>query len=141
MSNRLSAIAVLFAGTLIGSIAFPQLGAARQFNPVNMSSLYPQQASPYGIPACLYCPQPKYTRKTADAKLKGPVVLNAVVTSDGRATNIRITKSLGHRLDKKAIETVKSWHFRPALGPDGKLANVRQMIEITFPSEPPVTKK
>src|ERR1700739_1568278 len=60
----------------------------------------------YGIPACLYCPQPQYTQKAAQTKSNGPVLLDAVITFDGHATNISITKSSGQALDRKAIETV-----------------------------------
>lgn len=121
-----------------GLLAQSDISARAWGDPVDMSSLYSRQASEHPIPACLFCPQPKYTRKIAHAKLKGPVVLNALITSEGRATNIRITKSLGHGLDRKAIKTVESWLFRPALGPDGKRTAVLQVIEVTFPSKPPI---
>jgi TonB family protein len=65
-------------------------------------------------------------------KYQGVVTLQAVVTADGRATNIRAVKGLGVGLDEKAIEAVHSWRFTPARGPDGKPASVLTMIEVTF---------
>ncbi|MGH9689619.1 MAG: energy transducer TonB [Candidatus Acidiferrales bacterium] len=86
----------------------------------------------YGMPACLYCPQPQFSDEAVKAKYQGTVLLFAIITADGRATDIRVTKSLGLGLDEKAVEAVRTWRFRPAAGPDGKPAAVRQMIEVTF---------
>ena len=86
----------------------------------------------YGSPACLYCPQPQFSDEAVKAKYQGTVLLVAVITADGRATEIRVAKGLGLGLDEKAVEAVRTWRFRPALGPDGKPASVRQSIEVTF---------
>ncbi|MGD0966573.1 MAG: energy transducer TonB, partial [Candidatus Acidiferrales bacterium] len=88
--------------------------------------------SGYGSPACLYCPQPQFTKEAADAKYQGTVLLIAIITADGRAVDIRIARGLGLGLTEKAVEAVSTWRFRPALGPDGKPAAVRQSIEVTF---------
>ena len=55
-----------------------------------------------------------------------------VVMPDGRATNIRVEKGLGMGLDERAVEAVKQWRFKPALGPDGKPVAVALTIELTF---------
>jgi len=60
------------------------------------------------------------------------VELLAVITADGRATDIKVAKGLGLGLDEKAIEAVRNWRFKAALGPDGKPTSVRQLIEVTF---------
>jgi protein TonB len=86
----------------------------------------------YGSPGCLYCPQPQFSDEAVKAKYQGTVLLIAIITADGRATDIHIAKGLGLGLDEKAIEAVRTWRFRPALGPDGKPAAVRQTIEVTF---------
>ena len=86
----------------------------------------------YGSPACLYCPQPQFSDEAVKAKYQGTVLLVAVITADGRATDIRVAKGLGLGLDEKAVEAVRTWRFRPALGPDGKPSSVRQTIEVTF---------
>ena len=66
------------------------------------------------------------------AKYQGTVLLMAVITADGRATNIRVAKGLGMGLDEKAIEAVRTWRFRPAVGPDGKASAVSTPIEVVF---------
>jgi len=35
-------------------------------------------------------------------------------------------------LNDKALETVKRWRMRPAVGPDGSPAAVQQIVELTF---------
>jgi TonB family protein len=86
----------------------------------------------YGFPACLYCPTAQYSDEAVKAKYQGTVELIAVITADGRATDIHVAKGVGLGLDEKAIEAVRAWRFKPALGPDGKPAAVRQTIEVTF---------
>jgi periplasmic protein TonB len=86
----------------------------------------------YGIPGCLYCPNPQFSDDAVKAKYQGTVLLMAVITADGRATNIRVAKGLGMGLDEKAIEAVRTWRFRPAVGPDGKAAAVSTPIEVVF---------
>jgi TonB family protein len=86
----------------------------------------------YGIPACLYCPNPQFSDDAVKAKYQGTVLLMAVITADGRASNIRVAKGLGMGLDEKAIEAVRTWRFRPAVGPDGKASAVSTPIEVVF---------
>jgi periplasmic protein TonB len=86
----------------------------------------------FGYPACLYCPQAQYSDEAVKAKYQGTVSILAVITPDGRATDIHVIKGLGLGLDEKAIEAVRTWRFRPALGPNGQPAAVRQIIEVTF---------
>jgi periplasmic protein TonB len=59
-------------------------------------------------------------------------VLSVVISPDGRVTDIHVAKGLGLGLDEKAIEAVRTWRLKPALGPDGKPASVRQTIELGF---------
>jgi protein TonB len=86
----------------------------------------------YGMPACLYCPRADYSDEAMKVKVQGVVELIAVVTADGRVTDIHVAKGLGLGLDEKAVEAVRSWRLKPALGPDGRPATVRQIIEVTF---------
>jgi len=66
------------------------------------------------------------------AKYQGSVLLIATITPDGKAIQISVVQGLGLGLDEKAIEAVRTWRFKPALGPNGKPAPVRQTIEVTF---------
>jgi TonB family protein len=86
----------------------------------------------YGFPACLYCPTAQFSDEAVKAKYQGVVDLIATITPEGKAIDIRVVKGLGMGLDEKAIEAVRTWRFKPALGPDGRPASVRQTIEVTF---------
>jgi len=86
----------------------------------------------YGVPACLYCPRADYSDEAMKVKVQGVVELVAIITPDGRVTDVHIAKGLGLGLDEKAMAAVRTWRLRPALGPDGKPAAVRQIIEVAF---------
>ena len=85
-----------------------------------------------GIPACVHCPIPNYSEEARAAKYQGTVILQAVITPEGMATNISVVKGPGKGLEEKAIEAVKSWRFRPAIGPNGRPVAVMVPIEVTF---------
>jgi TonB family protein len=81
---------------------------------------------------CAYCPNPKYSDQALKAHFEGAVTLQAVVTAQGRATKIKVVKSPGLGLDKEAVDVVKRWKFKPALGPNGNPVDVDVPIEVTF---------
>jgi protein TonB len=43
-----------------------------------------------------------------------------------------VVKGPGLGLEDKAIEAVKNWRFKPALGPNGKPVATLTPIEVTF---------
>ncbi|MGA9882299.1 MAG: energy transducer TonB [Candidatus Acidiferrales bacterium] len=86
----------------------------------------------YGIPQCLYCPRADYSDEAMKVKIQGEVELLAVITADGRVTDVQVVKGLGYGLDENARKAALTWRLRPALGPDGKPAAVREVIEMTF---------
>jgi len=53
------------------------------------------------------------------------------IDPSGRATNIKVQRSLGLGLDEKAIEAVKQWRFRPGYK-DGRPVTVAATIEVNF---------
>jgi TonB family protein len=48
--------------------------------------------------------------------------------------NIEIVRSGGVAFDEKALETVRRWRFRPAIGPNGTPIAVVMPIEVSFHS-------
>jgi len=83
-------------------------------------------------PVPTYRPDPPYTPQARHAKRQGTVTLMIVVDSQGNVTDARETsKPLGGGLDEKAIETVKTWKFKPATR-DGVPIPVRVIVEVTF---------
>ena len=85
-----------------------------------------------GYPVCIYCPDPKYSEEARKAKYQGTVVLQAVITADGRVTEVQVVKGPGLGLEEKAMEAVKDWRLKPAMGPNGKPVAVVVPLEITF---------
>jgi TonB family protein len=99
----------------------------------NTGGAYPQAGeNGYGSPDCLFCPSPQFSDEAVKAKYQGVVTLMVIIQADGRATDIHVSRGLGLGLDEKAIEAVRAWRFKPALGPDGRPAAVRMPIEVTF---------
>lgn len=96
------------------------------------ASGHPAGYGGYGSPECLYCPNAQYSDEAVKAKYQGVVLVDALITPDGRATDVRVIKSLGLGLDENAVAAVRTWRFRPAKGPDGKPAAVEQTIEVEF---------
>jgi periplasmic protein TonB len=84
------------------------------------------------VPRCTYCPSPSFSDEARAAKVQGTVILQVVVTADGRAENISVVRKAGYGLEAKAIEAVKTWQFKPATGPDGVAVATLVPIEVTF---------
>jgi TonB family protein len=64
-------------------------------------------------------------------RIEGTVLLEITVDEDGRAKHIRVTKALFFGLTQEAVATVQKWPFKPATGPDGRPAAVRQKVQVT----------
>jgi TonB family protein len=85
-----------------------------------------------GEATCIECPSPTFSREALMMKTEGLVRMEVIVTAGGRVTEIDVIKSEGHGFDEQALEAVRSWKLKPALGPDGTPVPVRTMIEVTF---------
>ena len=58
--------------------------------------------------------KPTYTADAMDHKISGTVVLEAVITTDGRPTKIRVIRSLDPGgLDRQAVLAASQWRFEP----------------------------
>jgi periplasmic protein TonB len=82
-------------------------------------------------PLLLHKVEPEYSEEARKAKYQGTVLLYIEVSPDGRATNIRVARSLGLGLDEKAIEAVKQWKFKPG-AKNGVPVTVAATIEVNF---------
>jgi protein TonB len=84
------------------------------------------------FPECSYCPRPEYSDQARLAKYQGSVMLSVVVLANGKPGKIEILKGVGMGLDDKAIEAVRTWQFKPAIGRDGKPVATVVPIEVVF---------
>jgi protein TonB len=87
-----------------------------------------------GYPSCVFCPHPDFSDEARKAKYAGDVWLEVLVLENGRPSlnDIRVTRSLGMGLDEKAIEAVRTWQFKPMIGPNGKPVKVWATVQVTF---------
>ena len=72
--------------------------------------------------------KPRYTSEALERKIQGPVVLEAIVTSNGRTSRIRVVGSLDPGgLDEQAVAAVAQWRFEP-----GRLAGTAVDVIVTI---------
>jgi protein TonB len=55
-----------------------------------------------------------YTEEARRKRVSGDVLLEIVVTRDGRVGNVSVLRGLGQGLDQQAIAAVRQWQFAPA---------------------------
>jgi TonB family protein len=72
-----------------------------------------------------------YTEEGRSRKLRGTVVLDAVLRATGEVTDIHIRRGIGGGLDEQSIEATKAIAFVPAMK-DGKPVSQRVILEYNF---------
>jgi TonB family protein len=82
-------------------------------------------------PALLSKTEPEYAERARLAKAQGTTLLYVQISPEGKATQLRVIRSLGMGLDEKAMEAVKQWRFRPGMK-DGTPVTVEATIEVNF---------
>jgi TonB family protein len=83
-------------------------------------------------PQCDSCPNPSYTPEARAHRIQGRVLMLATVSEQGIADHLGIIDGLEDGLTDQALEAVRSWHFKPAIGKDGRPFATRMPIEVTF---------
>ena len=82
-------------------------------------------------PVCLYCPDPDYTDPAREAKFNGTVLLDVIVSAEGRLIEAKVSHGAPFGLNEEAIKAIRSWQFRPATK-DGMAVTVQVPIEVVF---------
>jgi TonB family protein len=72
-----------------------------------------------------------YSTEARAARIQGIVLLEFVVSREGRATNVTVASPLGYGLDQRARAAVEAWEFRPATR-GGEPVEVAGSAEILF---------
>jgi TonB family protein len=72
------------------------------------------QAGNYTPPEIIHKVEPEFTPETKAAKVAGLVVVKMDVTPQGFPDNVHVVRSLNLALDRKAVEAVSQYRFRPA---------------------------
>ena len=84
------------------------------------------------FPVCDRCPNPPYTAQAQADRIQGRVLLIATVTEQGVTDHIGVIDGLADGLTDDAVEAVRAWRFRAAIGKDGKPFATRMPLEVTF---------
>jgi TonB family protein len=82
-------------------------------------------------PRATYSPNPEFSTEARQAKYYGTMTVSLVVDSADNPTDIQITSPLGLGLDERAVASVSTWKFDPAMK-DGKPVSVRIVVEVDF---------
>jgi TonB family protein len=80
------------------------------FSPLEEADVKMQCASSQA-PRAVYLPHATFAEIPDDAK----VVINLIIGSDGEVYSPFVVNGVGSPLDRKLVETVRHWHYRPAL--------------------------
>jgi TonB family protein len=90
----------------------------------------------FKYPSCVHCPAPDYPEAMRVKRLEGIVVLRATITEQGEAQNIAVVRSPYDGFTSLAVDAVRSWRFRPAIGKDELPFASRVPIEVNFRLRP-----
>jgi bla regulator protein BlaR1 len=82
-------------------------------------------------PQLVFAPDPQYSEKARQAKYQGVCVISLIVDAQGNPMRVQVVRHLGMGLDKKAVEAVKAYRFKPAMR-FGKPVAVEVNIEVNF---------
>nr|WP_237772778.1 energy transducer TonB [Pseudomonas putida] len=75
----------------------------------------PRETQPLASAAGLHNPPPRYPAQAQKRGQEGTAVLRIRVLANGRAGEVQIQRSSGHKsLDDAAVEAVRGWSFVPA---------------------------
>jgi TonB family protein len=75
------------------------------------------------VPRCIDCPSPSIMKKAT-------VKLVITISAEGRVTSTEVVEASDQKLVEKVVQTVKTWRFQPAHGPDGQPVAARVPVVI-----------
>ena len=101
---------------------------------VSLIVFYPP-TSGIKVPTCDSCPAPSfsaYSDELRRTRFQSVVRLRATVTAEGTAKQIAVIGALNPLIAESALDTVRQWHFHPAIGADGMPFPTRRSVEVSF---------
>ena len=75
---------------------------------------------------------PQYPESAVKEKITGVVVLELMVDTEGKPSDLKVLESPDPRLTEAAVAAVKQWKFAPARKPDGTPVTVRSTLSLNF---------
>ncbi|WP_240126261.1 energy transducer TonB [Thermomonas alba] len=96
--------------------------------PASAAAAGSEQSPPVPVDA----PPPRYPQEALRMNIGGTVKVRVTVAPDGRVDRLELAESSGNRdLDRAALEAVRRWTFRPALG-NGQPVQAEVVVPIQF---------
>lgn len=83
-------------------------------------------------PEALTRVSPLYTEAARRTRVQGPVVLEAVIDTEGNVVRVKVIKALPFGLDDNAVAAVKGWKFRPAHDQHGRAVAVYFRLTVYY---------
>jgi len=68
-----------------------------------------------GLPSCTYMPNPPYPGVARKFRVEGALLMEAIVTTEGKLEDLRILRGLPGGLNENALATLRTWRCRPAM--------------------------
>ena len=127
--KRVFANAVL-AGVVVVSLFGGSIALAQDPADKTSETVY-EVGNGVTAPKARYTPNAEFSESARGKKVHGVVVLAMIVTAEGKVRDVKVTKSLGEDLDKRAISAVSAWRFEPGTK-DGKPVAVRVRAQVEF---------
>src|SRR5262249_14287719 len=99
----------------------PKPSAAPTNKPLHVDEPPPQSSDsgactePPGKPEPTMKTDIEYTEEARAAGVEGRLVLEVTVDADGNVSDVKVISGVAPALDSAAIQTVKTWRFKPAM--------------------------
>lgn len=116
---------------LLLTLVFGGCAAAQFLPPVSAAKDYAHLTKLVIPPRLLTSSSPVYTAQAREAGIEGSVVLQVVISREGRITNASILSPLPCGLDAQALAAVPNWKFQPATM-DGELIPLITTVDVLF---------
>lgn len=75
--------------------------------------------------------EPMYPEAARKARMQGVVILEAIITADGKVANVKVLKSINPLLDAAAERAVSQWAYKPATL-NGRAVSVYLTVTVNF---------
>lgn len=114
---------------LVGVEAFPE--KAPDANTLPDSGIPRAGKNGVSQPACIYCPSPTHTQAAQDARFNGSIILDAVVSEEGKVIQADIVRGAPYGLNGQAIRVLQDWRLKAATL-SGRPIAAKANIEMVF---------
>jgi TonB family protein len=122
----ISRLRLAWAGLVVAGVAVAAVAGAQD-------RVYDRKDKDIQLPTVVKNVKANYTKEAMEARVEGTVWLSAVVQSDGKVGEVKVTGSLDKQfgLDDAAVNAIKQWEFTPGTR-EGRPVAVRVDVEMTF---------